>query len=316
VLHADAWTHLPPWQFVEQHCAPDAQAFPSVVQVEPPDGTGIVAHRPPLQRPEQHWEPLVQLAEVERHAPDAQVPFAQVRLQQSALRVQLAPVALQNSVELHLCVVVSHAVEQQSAFDAQFSPPGLQASDAGAPHVPFAWHLPEQHWLSAVHVAAATRHWFAGVTHTLFAHAFEQQFELSPQISPTSLHCAASTHVPVQALEQHSEGNVQLLPACLHAPPSGVSCPPSAVFCPSPEDCLLQAARPTAMESARMRWRVDERIVVVKGTQCPTVKGRAAERHLTRPVMWAARGTGNDSPSAARTPPSPHAPRPTPPEVS
>ena len=51
------------------------------------------------------------------------VPPVQVRLQHSSFAVQVAPAALQNWVELHLPVVVLHAVEQQSAFLEQLSPP-------------------------------------------------------------------------------------------------------------------------------------------------------------------------------------------------
>lgn len=33
-LQEYAWTQTPPWQFVEQHSEPAAQALPSVVQLE------------------------------------------------------------------------------------------------------------------------------------------------------------------------------------------------------------------------------------------------------------------------------------------
>jgi hypothetical protein len=44
VLQEEAWTHLPPLQFVEQQSAPPAQALPSVVQLMLFDGTGRAAH--------------------------------------------------------------------------------------------------------------------------------------------------------------------------------------------------------------------------------------------------------------------------------
>ena len=42
--------HVPPWQFVEQHALPVAQASPSVLQALVPEGVGtglqVVEHRP------------------------------------------------------------------------------------------------------------------------------------------------------------------------------------------------------------------------------------------------------------------------------
>jgi len=84
----------------------------------------------------------VQLWPTDVHAPLAHVPFevlvapVQVRLQQSAFAEQVAPAAAQNWVELHLWVVVLHAVEQQSAFVEQVSPPGWHAFGTGVVQVP------------------------------------------------------------------------------------------------------------------------------------------------------------------------------------
>ena len=73
--------------------------------------------------PEQHCDAELQLWPTETQAPLAHVPPVQVRLQHSAFAVQVPPAALQNWVELHLWVVVLQAVEQQSAFWEQLSPP-------------------------------------------------------------------------------------------------------------------------------------------------------------------------------------------------
>src|SRR4030042_3791119 len=101
VLHEYAWTHFPPWQLVEQHSLPAPQAFPSVVQVALSVGTA--AHWPLAQSPEQHWDALLQLSVMERHAPLAHVPvlLSQVRLQHSAPLAQVSLAALQNWDALH-----------------------------------------------------------------------------------------------------------------------------------------------------------------------------------------------------------------------
>src|SRR5574342_499406 len=95
-LHVYAWTHTPPWQFVEQHSDPAAQALPSVVQLET---VGLTTwHWPPLQIPEQHWLAEVQLAPVLAHAAAAQwlVP-SQRSEQHSHDEVQATPASLQNA---------------------------------------------------------------------------------------------------------------------------------------------------------------------------------------------------------------------------
>ncbi len=216
VLHEYAWTHFPPWQLVEQHSLPPPQVFPSVVQVALLAGTGSAAHWPLAQSPEQHCDAPLQLSPMERHAPLAQVPVppSQVRLQHSAPPVQGAFAALQNCDELHLPVAVSQAVEQQSAFFEQLSPPGVQAGGTGVVQEPPS-HLPEQQALAAEHWVSPDRHWSAGSTHRFDAHEFVQQSELSPQTWPTALHCDGSTQVPLQASEQHSEGRVQVASSAL-----------------------------------------------------------------------------------------------------
>jgi len=73
--------------------------------------------------PEQHCDAELQLWPIEVQAPLAHVPPVQARLQHSSFDVQVAAAALQNWVELHLWVVALHAVEQQSAFVEQLSPP-------------------------------------------------------------------------------------------------------------------------------------------------------------------------------------------------
>lgn len=222
VLHEDACTHLPPWQFVEQHSVPAAQALPRVVQATLFVGTGRSAHLPSApQLPVQHCAEALQLWPIEAHAPPLeQVPPTQLRLQHSELFAQLSLAALQNVDEVHLCVrVVSHVVEQHSLPDAQFSPPFLQTGVGGASHAPLV-HFPEQQSLGAEHCAAAARHWFTGSTQMWFAQEFVQQSALDPQTSPTALHCVALTQVPVHAVEQQSEGSAQLASSALHDPPS------------------------------------------------------------------------------------------------
>ena len=76
-------------------------------------------------------------------------------------------------------------------------------------------HWPEQQALALEHAAAPARHCPVGSTHTFAAHEFVQQSALDPQTRPTALHCVASTHVPLQAPEQHSEGSAQLADSAL-----------------------------------------------------------------------------------------------------
>jgi hypothetical protein len=106
-----------------------------------------------------------------------------------------------------LWVATSQAVEQQSAFAVQFSPPALQATDAAAAHAPPS-QTPEQHSVAAEQRLPPARHRSAGSTQRLAAHAFVQQSALEPHTAPVALHRAGSTQVPVHAPEQHSEGSV------------------------------------------------------------------------------------------------------------
>jgi len=141
-LQDEAWTHFPPWQFVEQHSVAEAQLLPRVVQETAPPAMVTAAHCPPVHVPEQHCNADEQLWPTDAHAPLAHVPLVapegmlQSRLQQSAFAEQVAPAAAQNWVELHLWVVVLHAVEQQSAFVEQVSPPGWHAFGTGVVQVP------------------------------------------------------------------------------------------------------------------------------------------------------------------------------------
>ncbi len=128
---------MPPWQFLEQQSAFCVQALPSVVQSMLPEaGTGILAHWPPVHIPEQHWSAPLQLCPSERQAPLAHVPPEHVRLQHSVSAVQGSPAGAQNRDALHFFVSVLQAVEQQSAFDAQVSPPATQVAGAGAVQKP------------------------------------------------------------------------------------------------------------------------------------------------------------------------------------
>ena len=157
---------------------------------------------------------------MEVQAPLAHDPPVQVRLQHWSFAVQVAPAALQNWVELHLPVVVLHAVEQQSAFLAQLSPPSWQAFWTGVVQVPPA-HWPEQQSLALEHAVAPARHCPTGSTQTFDAQEFVQQSALDPQTRPTALHCDASTHVPLHAPEQHSDGSAQLADSALQVATGG-----------------------------------------------------------------------------------------------
>ncbi len=129
---------VPPWQLVEQHCVPEVQAFPSVVQLE----TVVLTcwQTLPVQIPEQHWLGLVQLAPVVVQAVPAQSPPLHVREQHCEPSVQAVPKLPQNDEDVQ--TPLAQTVEQQSAFCVQPSPPTLQL-DTGAPHEP-ALQLPEQ----------------------------------------------------------------------------------------------------------------------------------------------------------------------------
>ena len=276
-LQEDAWTHFPPWQFVEQQSVPVLQAFPSVVQVEVLPDTVIAAQWPFVHVPEQHWDAEVQLWPTDVHAPLAHVPFevlvapVQVRLQQSAFAVQVAPAAAQTVDELQ--VPLLHAVEQQSAFAEHLSPPALHA---GVTQVPFV-HWPEQQSVAVEQAVPPARHWFAGSTQTFDAHEFEQQSPLDAQTWPVALHCG--THVPpLHTPEQQSEGSVQVawsalqVEAATHAPPvqtpeqqsevAAQAAPSAWQAAPGGEPVEPQAATPNTRHSAStaMRGRPSERM--------------------------------------------------------
>lgn len=130
-LQEYAWTHLPPWQFVEQHSAPAAHVFPSVVHVGLLVASGIGAQAPLVQMLVQQSDGCVQAAPTVAHVVPPHVPPAQVRAQHSVDEEQGDPGALQNWDELHF-PVESQTVEQHSALDAQFSPPPLHVAATGA----------------------------------------------------------------------------------------------------------------------------------------------------------------------------------------
>ncbi len=215
VLQDAAWTHLPPAQFVEQHSAPDAHAFPRVTQDTLFAASAGAAHRPFAHVPEQHCAAPEQLCPSVAHAAAPHLPPEHDRSQHSAFAVQLSPAGLQNCEELHLCVAPSQAVEQHSEPLAQFSPPPLHAAWTGAAQFP-PLHWPEQQSEAAEH-APDDRHWPAGSTQRLAAHALVQQSALDPQAAPTALHAAGSTQVPLHAPEQQSDGSTQAVPGAWHA---------------------------------------------------------------------------------------------------
>jgi hypothetical protein len=107
-------------------------------------GTAGATHWPFVHEPEQHCAPVEQLCPLLTHAVAPHFPPEHERSQHSALPAQLSPATLQNCDELHLWVVESQVVEQQSAPLVQSSPPGLHAACTGAAQAPLL-HRPEQH---------------------------------------------------------------------------------------------------------------------------------------------------------------------------
>ncbi len=204
-----------------------------------------------MHAPEQHCAAVEQLCPSVTHALAPHFPPEHERSQHSALPVQLAPDALQNCEELHLCVVESQTVEQQSAPVVQFSPPGLHATWTGAAQVP-ALHAPEQQSAAAEH-APEGRHCPAGSTQVFAAHALVQQSALVPHAPPTGLHADGSAHVPLHAPEQHSDGSAQPAPRSLHDVPWLPGCCTGAAdpFCDAePQPAFVTLAHAT--RSARM----------------------------------------------------------------
>lgn len=223
-LHEYAWTQTPPWQLVEQHSDPAAQALPRVVQ----DDTTVdtTAQLPPVHVPEQHCVPEVQAAPVVAHAAVAHVPDTHEKEQHSLDEVHACPASLQNVDEVQ--VPDPQTVEQHSEPLVQASPPTLQAGAGGAVHFRVASHCPEQHCpgLPAVQVAPWARHCPAGSTQIPFTQEFVQQFASEPHACPTSLHVEGATQVPVQAWLQHSDGDEQAVPSLLQAG-AGPQVPPA-----------------------------------------------------------------------------------------
>jgi len=187
------------------------QAFPSVVQV--PAAVGTWAQLPPVQMPEQHCVPLVQLAPTVEHAAVAQAPETHASEQHSAAEVQPCPASLQNAAEVHL-PDASQTVEQHCEPAVQLSPPTPQAAAGGAVHCSVPLHCPEQHCpgLAAVQVAPTPRHWPGGSTQSPFTHEFVQQFASEAHAWPTALQAAGSTQLPLQAWLQHSDGLEHAVP--------------------------------------------------------------------------------------------------------
>jgi hypothetical protein len=140
-LQVYAWTQRPPWQFVEQHSDPAAQAFPSVVQL--PATVDTTAHAPFVHVPEQHCEPEEHDAPMTSHAAAAHVPDVHASEQHSVPDVQDSPELLQKPDEVHL--PDAQTVEQHCDPLVQVSPPTPHAATGGAVHLRSAPHLPEQH---------------------------------------------------------------------------------------------------------------------------------------------------------------------------
>jgi hypothetical protein len=119
-----------PLQFVEQQSAAEAQASPSVAQVDPVGPDGRATHfEPKPHTPEQHCVSLAQDWSTWRHTVEEQVApglpaFGQFR-------------------------------EQHCASEPQASP-GQAHTPPSARHLP-PEHTAEQHWESAEHVAPGSR---------------------------------------------------------------------------------------------------------------------------------------------------------------
>ncbi len=96
-LQEYAWTHFPPWQFVEQQSLASEQVLPSVVQPRLPAGTARAAHfESPPQLPVQHSPAVAQDSPTLWQAGAAHLPSTpQERLQHSVPAAQLSEAALQ-----------------------------------------------------------------------------------------------------------------------------------------------------------------------------------------------------------------------------
>jgi hypothetical protein len=161
-LQAEAGMQTPPWQLVEQHSIPAAQAFPSVVQLEI---VVLTTSQVPLvpQLPEQHWLSWLHATPVLSHAAATQLPATHASEQHSVDEVQPAPDWAQNADEVHF--PEEQTVEQHCESRVQVSPPTPHATTGGAAHFSVApSHFPEQHWpgFAAVQVAPWRRHWLGG----------------------------------------------------------------------------------------------------------------------------------------------------------
>jgi hypothetical protein len=140
VLHENAWTHFPPWQFVEQQSTPVAQTSPSVLHALVPVGVGSAWHAAgvPEQRPVQHSVPAPQVVPVDLQVAFAQRPPTQDCEQHSPGSAHAAPGVLQNAVVVHVPAFAARvgllqAVEQHSPFAVQTAPLAAQV-ETGVAH--------------------------------------------------------------------------------------------------------------------------------------------------------------------------------------
>ncbi len=135
---------------------PEAQAFPSVVQLE----TVVVtcAQRLPVHTPEQHCDGELQAAPTVAHVAVTHVPETHESEQHSLGDVQDLLALLQNADDVHL--PVEQTVEQHWESAVQVSPPTLHVGAGGGAQCRVPSHEPEQHspGLLAVHVAPCARH--------------------------------------------------------------------------------------------------------------------------------------------------------------
>jgi hypothetical protein len=224
-LQAEAWMQTPPWQFVEQHSLPAAQAFPSVVQLAI---VVLTTSQVPLvpHLPEQHWPFWLHATPVLSQAAATQLPARHESEQHSVDEVQLAPDWVQNADVVHF--PEAQTVEQHCVSAVHVSPPTPHATTGGAAHFSVApSHFPEQHWpgFAAVQVDPWGRHWLGGSVHRPFTQEFVQQFASEPQVSLTALHVDGCTQLPVHAWLQHSPGPPHEAPRALHVA-AGPQMPP------------------------------------------------------------------------------------------
>lgn len=154
-LQVYACVQTPPWQFVEQHSDPAAQALPSVVQLA--IAVDTVAQVELVHVPEQQSVPAEHCAPVLLQALAAHFPDTHEKEQHSLDEVQVPPPLAQKVAEEHF--PDEQTVEQHCDPAVQVDPPFRHAAVEEAVHFWVAVsHCPEQHWVPLVQLALSARH--------------------------------------------------------------------------------------------------------------------------------------------------------------